>query len=48
MDTSKPIYLDYNATTPLAPEVIQAMMPYLNEHFGNPSSSSRAVGNRHS
>ena len=39
MDISKPIYLDYNATTPLAPEVIQAMMPYLNEHFGNPSSS---------
>ncbi len=35
----KPIYLDYNATTPLAPEVVQAMMPYLNEHFGNPSSS---------
>ncbi len=39
MDISKPIYLDYNATTPLAQEVIQAMMPYLNEHFGNPSSS---------
>ena len=34
-----PIYLDYNATTPIAPEVLEAMMPYLTEHFGNPSSS---------
>jgi cysteine desulfurase len=32
------IYLDYNATTPLAPEVIAAMEPYLKEGFGNPSS----------
>ncbi len=35
----KPIYLDYNATTPIHPEVARAMMPYLTEHFGNPSSS---------
>ncbi len=35
----KPIYLDYNATTPIAPEVAAAMRPYLEEHFGNPSSS---------
>jgi cysteine desulfurase len=35
----KPIYLDYNATTPIAPEVAEAMSPYLYEHFGNPSSS---------
>src|SRR6202011_2155954 len=34
----KPIYLDYNATTPLLPEVVDAMLPYLTEHFGNPSS----------
>ncbi len=34
-----PIYLDYNATTPHDPEVISAMLPYLYEHFGNPSSS---------
>ncbi|MFO7964579.1 MAG: cysteine desulfurase family protein [Desulfobacterales bacterium] len=34
-----PIYLDYNATTPHDPEVIAAMMPFLNEAFGNPSSS---------
>ena len=33
------IYLDYNATTPLDPEVVKAMQPYLNEYFGNPSSS---------
>ena len=32
------IYLDYNATTPLAPEVLEAMLPYLREEFGNPSS----------
>jgi cysteine desulfurase len=35
----KPIYLDYNATTPIDPEVAEAMRPYLYEHFGNPSSS---------
>ncbi len=34
-----PIYLDYNATTPIDPEVAQAMLPYLSEHFGNPSSA---------
>ena len=34
-----PIYLDYNATTPLDPAVIDAMLPYLKEHFGNPSST---------
>ena len=34
-----PIYLDYNATTPVLPEVVDAMLPYLREHFGNPSSS---------
>ncbi len=33
-----PIYLDYNATTPLDPAVVEAMLPYLREHFGNPSS----------
>jgi cysteine desulfurase len=32
------IYLDYNATTPIAPRVQQAMLPFLAEHFGNPSS----------
>jgi cysteine desulfurase len=33
-----PLYLDFNATTPLLPEVVDAMLPYLREHFGNPSS----------
>lgn len=33
-----PIYLDYNATTPLDPAVVEAMLPYLTTHFGNPSS----------
>ena len=32
------IYLDFNATTPLAPEVAAAMQPYLREGYGNPSS----------
>jgi cysteine desulfurase len=35
----KPIYLDYNATTPIAREVAEAMAPYLYEYFGNPSST---------
>ncbi len=38
MTTTDPIYLDHNATTPLFPEVVEAMLPYLREHFGNPSS----------
>src|SRR5260370_2520157 len=32
------VYLDHSATTPLDPEVLQAMMPYLTEEFGNASS----------
>ena len=34
----KPVYLDYNASTPIAPEVADAMRPFLLEHCGNPSS----------
>ncbi len=34
-----PIYLDHNATTPLLPAVVDAMLPHLREHFGNPSSA---------
>jgi cysteine desulfurase len=37
--SDRPIYLDYNATTPVLPAVAEAMLPYLYEHFGNPSSS---------
>jgi len=33
-----PIYLDHNATTPIDPDVLEAMMPFLREAFGNPSS----------
>jgi cysteine desulfurase len=33
-----PVYLDHNATTPVAPEVVDAMLPYLRDHYGNPSS----------
>lgn len=33
-----PVYLDHNATTPIAPEVLEAMLPYFREEFGNPSS----------
>jgi cysteine desulfurase len=33
------IYLDHNATTPVLPEVLEAMMPYLTSEWGNPSSS---------
>ena len=34
----KAIYLDYNASTPIAPEVADAMRPFLSQHYGNPSS----------
>lgn len=39
MHADDPIYLDHNATTPIADEVREAMEPYLRQHFGNPSSS---------
>ena len=35
----EPVYLDYNATTPIDPAVAGAMRPYIEQHFGNPSSS---------
>jgi cysteine desulfurase len=40
--TMQPIYFDYNATTPLDPEVREAMLPFLGEVWGNPSSIHRA------
>jgi cysteine desulfurase len=36
-----PVYLDNNATTPILPEVVDSMLPFLREHFGNPSSAHR-------
>lgn len=36
-----PIYLDYNATTPIHSKVVDAMLPYFSTHFGNPSSSHK-------
>ncbi|KDA54106.1 cysteine desulfurase [Thermoanaerobaculum aquaticum] len=41
---TKVIYLDYNATTPVDPQVLQAMLPAFTEHFGNASSRTHAYG----
>lgn len=41
----QPIYLDYNATTPVEPNVLKAMLPYLHKEFGNPSSA-HSLGRR--
>ncbi|HBX42464.1 MAG TPA: cysteine desulfurase NifS, partial [Deltaproteobacteria bacterium] len=32
------MYLDFNASTPIAPEAVEAMRPFLSDHYGNPSS----------
>lgn len=40
----RPIYLDHHATTPLDPRVLAAMLPYFEEHFGNPASKNHRWG----
>ena len=42
----QPIYMDSHATTPLDPRVLEAMMPYLTDHFGNAASSTHLFGER--
>lgn len=41
---SRPVYLDYSATTPVDPRVVDKMVPWLYEQFGNPASSSHSYG----
>ena len=41
---TQPIYMDSHATTPLDPRVLEAMMPYLTDHFGNAASSTHLFG----
>ena len=38
MQSKEPLYLDYAATTPVDPRVLEEMLPYFTEYFGNPSS----------
>jgi len=40
----RPTYLDYQATTPVDPRVVEALLPWLTEHFGNPHSANHALG----
>lgn len=43
-DSSRPVYMDYSATTPVDPRVAEKMIPYLCEKFGNPASNSHMYG----
>ncbi|RII83724.1 IscS subfamily cysteine desulfurase [Neopusillimonas maritima] len=42
--SSRPVYLDYSSTTPVDPRVVEKMVPWLYEHYGNPASRSHAFG----
>ena len=42
--SSRPIYMDYSATTPVDPRVVDKMVPFLHEQFGNPASRSHSYG----
>ncbi|KWK12565.1 IscS subfamily cysteine desulfurase [Burkholderia stagnalis] len=42
--TKRPIYMDYSATTPVDPRVVDKMVPFLHEQFGNPASRSHSYG----
>ena len=45
--TTTPVYLDYNATTPVDAGVLDAMLPFLRDEFGNPSSAHGLGGRAH-
>ena len=44
LNSGLPIFLDYNSTTPCAPEVVEAMLPYFTDNFGNPASKNHVFG----
>ncbi len=46
MILKRPVYLDHHATTPVDPRVLEAMLPFFSEEFGNPSSSTHAFGKK--